>query len=905
MKRFDFILHQSSTVSENALPARPYSLFNNVTRKDLKSWKIAGFKKLNKELLTVAPTKRIKVPSNVQFYGLDFIQYTNHTYPFPYNPPYIDIDNPCYVYVTNYSVKSLTKEHVINFEGVDSCLYLFVNNHYIGYASISHRHVEFLLNDYLKKGDNEIRVVVFKWNFNSYLEDQDKIRLTGIFRDVYVLERARGYLKDYDLKTVISQNSGTLFFTSEQKVDLVFYDGSKIIEKVENTDNTAITIQNPRLWTAETPYIYKLIITCRGEEIAESVGFREFTVEEGVLKLNGAPIKLKGINRHSFTLNGYVEDASDLERDLKILKATNINAIRTAHYPPHPLLPYYCDKYGFYLMVEADLESHGSTMASGEYNLADYSLVSKMPEYYEQIIARSLLAYQSVKNRPSLFSFSLGNEAGYSKALIDAADKLHALNKSLLVHYETVFHSDNKDEYYNNNLDFYSRMYADPEWCENHVLTHKDKPFILCEYTHSMGNSIGDAADYQKLIDQYPHFAGAFVWEFISQSIRVEGKDLYGGDFGEIQHDGNFCVDGVVEIDRTFTPQMYDLKEVFAPIDFYKKNNEIYILNKYDFLNLHNFTFKLYGLTLTGEVLLKEENFPDTLPKEVAFIAKVHDVFVSYRLEMTEGKRVISVKQVINKYLVPKYQASTIKTLTIENGLIKELIINDTVLKNMRLHVYRPPIDNEMHYAKLYEEVGIKDASFELVESKNNNHKFNLIAKNKLLGIVTINYEAKKTLAININAKFNHGLPFLQRFGLSFDVGEAKLSYFGYGPHESYIDRHQGTTLNLYELHEKNNYRYIKPQASGNHYGVYYVTINDLTVTSIQPFETSVDNIDIYNYPTHRHLLQTTKTRTLYIDYKQSGVGSYSVGPELDKKYRLDEKEVEFTVFLGQNRKQK
>jgi len=896
MKKFHLNYHNTNMVSDNALDARPYSIFKNVKRIDLTKWVIQEFAKVNEDLINVEPTLEIKVPSNVQFYGLDHFQYTNHTYPFPYDPPHIRVDNPCFVYVTQYKATNMQKRHVLNFEGVDSCFYLYVNKEYVGYSTISHRHVEFDITNFIKKGDNEIRVIVFKWNFNSYLEDQDKIRLSGIFRNVYVLLRKRRYLEDYTITTDFKGDVGYIHFKAPRRVHLKLYKKDVLLYEAIVNSEVTINVDKPILWNAEEPFLYDLEIMYNKEIILEKVGIRRFEVKDGALLLNNQKIKLKGMNRHSFTLNGYAETVEEVIADLKLLKEHNINALRTAHYPPHPLLPFLCDEYGIYLMVEADLESHGSTMASGTYNLKDYSLVSKMPEYYEQIKARNLIAYQSVKNRPSLFSFSLGNEAGWSKALADVTDELHLINPALLIHYETIFHSENKDDYYNNNLNFYSRMYADLAWCENHVQTYKDKPFILCEYTHAMGNSLGDAYDYQKLIEKYDNFAGGFVWEFISQSIRVDGKDLYGGDFGETQHDGNFCVDGVVEIDRTPTPQFNDLKEVFAPVDFYLEDGHLVIKNKYDFKSFKGFKYTIVGVKFNEEKLLKEGVFANLLPGQSLKLLEKSDEYISYRFTLKDDEKIISIKQVVVKYALPETVDTMMDDLKIIDGFVTKLVFGDVTFSNMRIHFYRPPIDNEMLYLEKYEEVGIKDVHLKVIKMTNNSTSFDLVAKDKSLGNLEVIYRFEDNSSITLKANFNHGLTMLSRFGLSFDVDAKDIAYFGYGPGESYIDRHQGTTLGHYKLNVSDNYRYIKPQASGNHYGVYYVMANDILISSDKPFETSLDNIDIYTYPSHRHLLKETKTTTLYLDYKQSGVGSYACGPELLDKYRLNEKEVYFVI---------
>ncbi len=330
-------LHKTLTMQEGTCPARAYYLVGKPHY--FRKWRFAYFEDepTEKEALSVSPQREIPVPSCWQILGYGTHQYTNLRYPFPYDPPYIDRNDPCGVYVTSFIRLEKEGKYYLNFDGVDSCFYVYVNSRFVGYSSVPHCHSEFDITDYLEDR-NELRIIVFQFCPGSYLEDQDKLRMSGIFRDVYILHRPEGHVFDYTLSTFydVSTGEGTLKVCADAPCSFTFY-GDTGMQKTPPQRELCITLP-VRPWSADDPVLYRLVIERAGERIFEKVGFRTVKAEGNVLTLNGKPVKFKGVNRHSMTENGYVERFTDLKRDLLLIKGMNANAIRTSHYPPHPVL---------------------------------------------------------------------------------------------------------------------------------------------------------------------------------------------------------------------------------------------------------------------------------------------------------------------------------------------------------------------------------------------------------------------------------------------------------------------------------------------------------------------------------------------------------------------------------------
>lgn len=539
---------------------------------------------------------KLPVPSNWQLHGYDKPHYTNVRYPFPINIPYIPKNTPAGVYAVDFTIHDdidVFNKYIV-FEGVDSCLYLYINGEFVGYSQISHMMAEFDVTKYLRTGKNRLTAIVSKWCDGSYLEDQDKWRMSGIFRDVYLLVRPRGHVgdvevgtdvsEDYreatvkiDIETSIAEDSMvTLFDSHGDKMETTLFDASGHAE---------LHVENPRLWSAEYPELYKVIIESGDEFITVPVGIRTQKIENGVFYFNGRNIKLKGVNRHDFNCkNGYVCSVADLKKDITLMKRHNINAVRTSHYPNDPRFYELCDEMGLYVLCEADVEAHGVGWPS--YHNRNMPIkrevratIADDPMWEHQITERVHIMVENFKNHSSIIGWSMGNESGWGCNFEKALTETKQRDPSRFTHYENAVGGGTEtqlflDSHYK-DLDTVSRMYSALSWCETTLKAMEEnnysRPLLLCEYCHAMGNGPGDLADYWELIDRYDRFMGGFVWEWFNHGLYVgkaengKPKYYYGGDFGEIYHDGEFVCDGLVSPDVKPMPGLKEYKNVLKP----------------------------------------------------------------------------------------------------------------------------------------------------------------------------------------------------------------------------------------------------------------------------------------------------------------------------------------------------
>ena len=497
-------------------------------------WKFAyydSFADMPTEAVDLPKDKTIPVPSCIQLYGYDRCQYSNVNYPFPYDPPFVPNDNPTAIYERTYEYTADGLERYIVFEGVDSCFYLIVNNQMIGYSQVSHAMTEFRITSALREGTNRIAVVVLKWCDGSYLEDQDKLRFTGIFRDVYMLKRPKEHIENYRIQTtmndVLTHASVHMEVTGiKASVSVKDAEGNEVYAGETDDDGFIdFDIENPKLWNAEIPYLYKAELSANGETIGESIGIREVSIVDGVFCINHKPVKLHGVNRHDSNPNtGSVVAIEDMKRDLFLMKRCNINCIRTSHYPNAPEFYKLCDRYGFYVIEEADLEAHGSEPAGQTYGQPwdhrQVSITTDNPIFANAILDREMKLVKRDVNRPCVIMWSMGNEAGFGRILNDAAKMVKATDVSRPLHYEAVHHT--LDGTPDTEMDVVSYMYPELSDMVRYVSDAPVKrPYFLCEYSHSMGNSNGDLADYWRIIDSNEHFMGGCVWEWCDHAVEV------------------------------------------------------------------------------------------------------------------------------------------------------------------------------------------------------------------------------------------------------------------------------------------------------------------------------------------------------------------------------------------------
>lgn len=581
----------------------------------------------------------VSVPGVWQNYGYDIHQYTNIRYPFPFDPPYVPQDNPCGEYVLDFEYKKCEEapKAYLNFEGVDSCFYVWLNGKYVGYSQVSHSTSEFDVTDFIQEGNNRLAVLVLKWCDGSYLEDQDKFRVSGIFRDVYILKRPEKGIFDYFIKTEQTEGQAKveveLQYSEEivpTKLTLCSADGKKIgsceIEETGKKTKAQFELENPVLWNAENPYLYTLILETEKEVITERVGIREIHIENRVVYFNGKPIVFHGVNRHDFDpVTGAAISIEQLKKDMRLMKQHNFNAIRSSHYPNAPYFYQLCDQYGFYVVDEADNESHGPSEIYYEDNdFANKSkrwneAISDNPDFIEPTLDRVKRCVEREKNRPCVVIWSMGNECAYGCTFEEALKWTKEFDSSRLTHFESARYHSDKRKYDFSNLDLFSRMYPPFEEIHEYLDDNPDKPFILIEYCHAMGNGPGDLEEYFSLFHEQEIMCGGFVWEWCDHAIyEGEAEDgraryYYGGDHGEEIHDGNFCMDGLVYPDRRPHTGLLEYKNVYRPVraeSFDERSKVITFCSYLDFTNTEEVLFAKYQVSCDG-MITEQGNIDD------------------------------------------------------------------------------------------------------------------------------------------------------------------------------------------------------------------------------------------------------------------------------------------------------
>lgn len=898
----------------------------------LKKWKFSYFHSLPPNIEQIIPTKEFSVPFCWQRKGFDEDRYFNFFYPIPFNPPYVCKENPCGLYQTEYKINDFSGKYYIVFEGVDSCLYLYVNGEFVGYSTVSHSSAEFDLTRFLHPGSNTIRVIVFKWCSGTYLEDQDKLRMNGIFRDVYILHRSEGHLHDYKIKTDLVGQDGVIAFNADKTCELTLFYRGELIEK-KLGQNVEFKIKNAHLWNAEEPNLYTLIIHCGEEYIREFIGIRKVEVDGNILKINGKPIKFKGVNRHSMTVNGYTETISDLEIDLHMFKKYNINAVRTAHYPPHPLFPVLCDLYGIYLMEEADLECHGMSTIHYYGDQGNYYKLSDNPEWLDIYLHRGRRMYERDKNRTSIIVYSLGNEAGWGNNFVEMYYDLKSKDDRP-IHYEGA--TDPSDGHWRdkNLLDICSRMYPALEEIEKIIREGVKKPFVLCEYTHAMGNSCGDAKDYWKMIYAHEEMCGAFVWEWCNHTVQKGKKFLFGGDFGEkdysTRYEGNFCVDGLVGTDRTIHPSLLEIAEVYAPVAVERSESGYEVVNRRDFLSLNDLECTCiirengderarYILDITNVPARGRKKICSCIPVREG-VTTVDFIFSHY------GEYVCSTQFELGGNVSFIKSLNTIKGESFDGGFLfnsenyRALIGQDGMLQMIsdkrgyecigqpvKLLAWRVPIDNDICFAELWQGYRLAESRFSLKEMKIKDSSVKvagwLVADivEPILDIEIHYTFYEDRIAVKLCAEKRDWIEHIPRLGFVFNMDKRlrRLQYFGRGRGEAYEDRKLACPIGKYSAFVEDMYvPYLRPQENGSHCDTRYVTLSDekfaFTVRNETGFSFCVSPYLPEDFQRHDFEMKKSDKIFLYVDYRMCGVGSGACGPCTQDKYLLKEKKIQF-----------
>ena len=869
---------------------------------------------------------QVEVPGVWQNYGYDSHQYTNVRYPIPLDPPYVPQENPCGAYVRKfyYEIPEEAPRAYLNFEGVDSCFYVWVNGKYVGYSQVSHATSEFDVTEVLKNGENTLAVLVMKWCDGTYLEDQDKFRMSGIFRDVYFVNRPENVVYDYFTTTEIQEEQAVITVQASYQgkavpTKLTLYDAEhkEIASQVfqENTGTVythkaVILVKEPNLWNPEQPYLYTLVLETEGEVITDRIGLREICVKDAVLYVNGTAIKFKGVNRHdSDPVTGFVIGLEQMKKDLQMMKESNFNAVRSSHYPNVPYFYQLCDEYGFFVIAEADNESHGTqSQYLKDSNWENVSRkwnerISDNPEFIPATLDRTKLCVHREKNRPCIIIWSMGNECGYGCTFEEALKWTKGFDSTRLTCYESSFYRSDRRKYDYSNIDIFSRMYPSLEEIQEYMDKKPDKPLLLIEYCHAMGNGPGDLEDYFQIIYEYDVLCGGFVWEWCDHAIyqgqAANGKEkyLYGGDFGEEVHDGNFCMDGLVYPDRTPHTGLLEYQNVYRParvVSFCQKTGELCLENYMNYVDLKDYIYLVYEVNCDGKLLEKKQFIlqESVLPHKKGTILldiTVPDsgkcyLKVSYHLKhgtsvMAQGSR-MGFDEILLKNQDGRNQQATALLETQEqkeaevqvsetdrflsirsdtffyvynklSGLFEQLSVDGEELLEtpMELNIWRAPTDNDRKIKQEWIDAGYDRSKARAYDThwEMNGEGIRIystvsvaaVAIQKVLDIEAV-WKIYRTgeISVKMHVKKDREFPQLPRFGIRlFLRGEYEnLKFYGLGPHESYRDKCRSCSHGLYDTTvEEQHEDYICPQENGSHTDCDYLMLEkeNQTVTAV------------------------------------------------------------------------
>lgn len=863
----------------------------------------------------------IRVPAHIQMEGYDKPQYVNVQYPWDgheaIEPGEIPTQfNPVASYVKYFTVPEnmQDKRLFVSFQGVESGFALWCNGSYVGYSEDTFTPSEFELTSYLKEGENKLAVQVFKWTSGSWCEDQDFFRFSGIFRDVYLYSIPDTHVSDIRIKTILNDtyDRGNLEIVLEAigngKAELILTrqgeEAARTEVELKDGQSTVVelTIEQPALWSAEQPNLYDLMIQVTDNQeqlqelIPQRVGFRRFAIEDGIMKLNGKRIVFKGVDRHEFSSRrGRVPNHDELLRDIVTMKRNNINAIRTSHYPNDSALYALCDEYGLYLIDECNMETHGmwDMVGRGVWPI-EKALPGDRQEWKDLLLDRVNSMYQRDKNHPSIIIWSCGNESFGGSVIYEMSKLFHALDDTRLVHYEGVCN----DRRYNDTSDMESRMYPSAAYVKDFLQKDRSKPYLLCEYTHAMGNSCGGMHKYTDLTDEEPLFQGGFIWDYIDQSIYHKdryGKEVlgYGGDFDDRPCDYNFSGNGIAYGgERMPSPKMQEVKFNYQNISIQIQDDQFTVINKNLFTNTDVYDCKI-SLTLDGRQIAdtkvdigveplsqqtyqlprwryltpwsKEEPWMATDAGEyvvtVSFVLKEDTLWAQRGHEVAFGQGIYEI-EAPRQRKAPSYMKVTDGTYNLGikgehfevlfdkggKGLVSYVYGGREMIKAIpKPNFWRAPTDNDngnqmpFRYAQwklasMYQLNGIpgsKEPNPVIVQETDKvtvTYTYYLPTTPESSCEVAYTVTGDGTVHTALSYDPPKGIHDMPEFGMlfKFDADYENLTWYGYGPAETYCDRERGGKLGIYQNKVADNIaQYLVPQECGNHTHVRRASVTD------------------------------------------------------------------------------
>ena len=930
--------------SENRMCPRSYYIPAGVSEYRLLNgiWRFRYFSRDIDVPAKIEEWEETPVPSCWQTQGYENPNYCNINYPFPCDQPYVPDDNPCGVYERDFELEKLWGRVYFVLEGVSSCAYISVNGQVVGYTQGSHLQAEFDITPYVTEGRNTLRVKVLKWCCGSYLEDQDFFRMNGIFRDCYLLQRPEEHLTDIAVHT----EGNTVFALAGKPCDIFLYDaeGSLLAEQ-HGCSAAEFEVEDAVCWNAEKPYLYTLSFICNGEIITQRFGFRTLAVSgRSELLINGVAVKLHGVNHHDTDPHsGWYQTDEQLRTDLLLMKELNVNCIRTSHYPPTPRFLDMCDELGFYVVLETDLETHGFirryTNVEYRFDSKDAAWPCTDPKWRDEYVERMKRAVMRDHNHPSIIMWSTGNESGYGPNHVAMIEYLRTLGDGRLVHCEDASRL-GSSEY----ADVFSWMYPSLEQVEEYAKDDaRNQPCFLCEYSHAMGNGPGDVWYYNELFDRYPKLIGGCVWEWADHTVLDKaGVQRYGGDFeGEMTHDGNFCCDGVVFADRSLKAGSLEMKAAYQPIRTEYRDSLLKITNRYDFTDLSECILKC-TVECDGAIVEEKTTSISAAPHETVEIPMdIQQYPAKYGLYLNcflykDGKLTAQTQHPLKYKPVQEHRGAPPAMFSEDSenyylsgegfsyvfsrhyGCFTSLSVHGTehLCGRMQLSVWRAPTDNDRNVRVFW-------GNESIWQSENFNRPFTKIydcrmedgiitVTGSLAGVsrlpffrYTLSVAVKKDGAIvfSLDGEVRDRVFWLPRLGFELTLPGAMtaFSYYGRGPEENYCDMHHGSFVGRYQSDAQKEYvPYIYPQEHGNHTEVRNLTIGRFCIESQSGFEC---NVSAYSGETlakaaHTDELHPDGYTHLRIDYRVSGLGSNSCGPELPVKYRVNEKNIHFAFSM-------
>lgn len=935
----------------------------------------------------VSDWQNINVPGSWELQGFDAPIYTDVTYPFKANPPFVPQDyNPVGHYVHEFTVPENWKgmDVIMDFEGVESAFYLWINGKMVGYSEDSRLPAHFNISKFLKKGKNRLAMKVFRFSDGSYLEDQDYWKYSGIERNVFIQARPKSRMNDYVLGNKLINQYKDGNFTLDvnmlnpqkgQKVEVKVLSatGKSLFKQIQSIISPADTLihfekllKNVQPWSAESPYLYTLVIntTDRNGRVEESVaqpfGFRTIEMKNGQLLVNGVAITIKGVNRQEHNaVHGRTLSIGEMVKDVKMMKQFNINAVRTSHYPNYSEWYQLCDKYGLYMVGEANIECHGILDT-------EYKQLADREDWYPAFHDRMYRMIKRDRNHTAIIIWSMGNESGYGKSFEKLYDMSKAMDPTRPVQYEG-------GGYYAKS-DIYCPMYARIWSLRRHVNQRDERPLILCEYAHAMGNSEGNLKDYWDLIYKYDQLQGGFIWDWVDQTIaKTDDKGhkywAYGGDMGfvGVVNDSNFCANGLVAADRSLHPHIWEVKKVyqniaFEPVAFMQ--NRIKVTNRFDYTTLDNYQL-FWAVEANGETIRSGKmNFPTLLPHQakemeipmgtlpaadnkeyfltlrafskqaIGAVPAGHEVAieqmqlpvrlektqeqVSGQIEKTETEDAITIQGKTQDFSISFSKKTGEMTSLKYDG--KEML-----LAGLQPNFWRGITDNDVangtqERCATWREAG-KNMVLKSIKTQADNRKATVTADFDMPeqeSQMQITYQMLANGNVEVNMHFipgNKALPEMPRLGMRMILkGDYdQMTWLGRGPQENYADRKSGYLIGKYSASVWEQYHpYVRAQETANKCDVRWFTLASkagagIRVEGAEPLSVSAWNFpqdDLLYVPStieHRHGGCVDKKDMVWvnIDHLQMGVGGDNTwGAMVHPEYTITPKEWSYSFTI-------